>query len=159
LILTSREERSVEEVVSAFLPVAERLLLDVEEALEVLPHWLDQYFFANRRYCKRYKGRRYCYDYVEVYAQAPRGADNARLVARLKPDDPALRRYELETLLNKVWGTLRMLRHLLDELLAPSSGQETNFSPAGGREKSSIYNPDGLKLTTLEDYMEAGGGA
>lgn len=102
---------------------ARRLLRNVNDLLILLPDNLNEYYFARRTYSKKYKGKTYTYTYWEVYSQARRGADMARLVKRVKSKSE-LRPYELETRLAQLRGLLLKLRFLLGKLLEEGVAEE-----------------------------------
>lgn len=111
--------------------LARKLLLYVNTILDVLPDNLNEYYFVKRTYTKKYRGKIYRYTYWEIYAQAPRGAGNARFVKRVKHSSQ-LKTFEWETQLAQLRGTLLKLRYLLETILK----QDRVFSGPVSFEKS-----------------------
>jgi len=101
------------------------MIEDVEDFLSLLDdedvrRFARYYKIKRARYCKRHRGKEYCYEYVEVYDRQGTRYTKPRPVLRVRADSVDAERVEevveAVSCIDKLRGVLRELRFLLDEL-------------------------------------------
>jgi len=120
VISVNHEDKEILSIANSVKQKLANFLANIKNDMELREFY--QYFIKQIRYYSTYKEKTYIYDYIEIYANAPRNSWNSELRKRInikkmtKKDEYMIKILELETILSEIQGTYRKLDTLLDLL-------------------------------------------
>jgi hypothetical protein len=92
-----------------------------EVLLRLSGHRFKYYWIRVRVHTKKYNGKVYRYEYVEIYDRVGTKYTNPKPIARIRTDDPRLEekllQYRLNNALHDLYLTLRRINFNIDRLL------------------------------------------